>query len=134
MPIGMLLDKFPIKKTILLLAVLSLVAQVGILLSFYFQFSGYKIIIYIFRGLFGITGEALFTIQSLLISLYAGIHYEVLMGVCMCGPMIFDSLNNVLTPLVFDGTNSMELAWGIGVCNCLVSLAASIVIAYLITQ
>ncbi len=56
MPVGMLLDKLPIKKTILCISLISIISEIGILLMFYLQFTGYTIFIYIFRGIFGIMG------------------------------------------------------------------------------
>lgn len=72
-------------------------------------------VLYLLRGIFGITGEALFTIQALLISLYGGKYYDMLIGVGICAPLMFDSINNIMTPLVYDLTESMETVWAIGV-------------------
>jgi len=56
MPVGMLLDKLPIRKTIICIGLISLIAEVGVLFMFYLQFPGYKFMVYFFRGIFGITG------------------------------------------------------------------------------
>lgn len=107
MPVGMLLDKLPIKKTVLCICFVSLLSEIGIMLMFYFQFAGYKVFIYVFRGIFGMTGEGLFTIMALLISKYGGRYYDMLIGVGICLPFLFDSINNIITPYLFDSTGSM---------------------------
>jgi hypothetical protein len=129
----MLLDKYPIKRTIICIALISLFAQTGILLMFYFQCSGYKIFIFIFRGIFGVAGEGLYTIQALLISLYGGKHYDMLMGVCICTPFLFSSINDVMTPTIYNYSNSMELIWGIGAIVCLISLIAALMISRILS-
>lgn len=95
---------------------------------------GYKVIIYMFRGVFGITGEASFTILTLLMSKYAGKYYDSFIGVGLCMPYFFDSLNNVLTPIVYDMTGSMVFVWGIGTLVCGISLSAAISISLLIRK
>lgn len=130
----MVLDKLPIKKTIIFLAVLSLLSVVGTLFMFHFQMTGYKIIVYILRGIFGVTGEALYTIQALLISLYGGKYYDLIIGAAFCIPLAFNSVNNILTPLMFDSTKSMELVWGIGSLFCGIGLVSSFIIARVVLK
>lgn len=87
-----------------------------------------------FRGIFGITGEASFTILTLLMSKYAGKYYDSFVGVGLCMPYFFDSLNNVVTPIVYDQTGSMDFVWAIGVFVCMLSLIAAFGISFLIRK
>ena len=86
------------------------------------------------RGICGMMGEGLFTIQALLISLYGGKYYDMLIGVGVCAPLMFDSFNNVLTPVIYDATESMELVWGIGVFFCVFTLCCGLGISYFVTK
>ncbi len=90
--------------------------------------------IYIFRGIFGITGEAIYTVQALLISLYGGKYYDMLMIVCMCVPFLFNSTNNIITPLVYDRTNSMELVWGIGSIVSTIAMIGGIITSIILMK
>jgi hypothetical protein len=83
----------------------------------------------VLRGFFGVTGSGLFTVQAMLITKYGGKYYDTLIGVGVCIPFIFDSLNNIITPLIYDKTNSMDLVWLIGVGFCLVGLLSSVAIS-----
>jgi len=74
---------------------------------FHFRFEGYKIGLYICRGIFGATGSGLFAVQALLITKYGGKHYDSLIGIGVCIPFLFDSINNIFTPLMYDTTKSM---------------------------
>lgn len=100
----MLLDKLPLKKAVIFIAVISLLSAIGILITLHFEFAGYKVVLYFLRGFFGVTGEALFTVQALVISLYGDKYYDILIGVGICAPFLFDSINNILTPYVYDST------------------------------
>ncbi len=90
--------------------------------------------VYICRAFFGATGEALYTIQALLISLYGGKYYDMLIGVGVCIPITFDSLCNLFTPLIYDSTKSMELVWGIGVFFTVFAFICTLIVSYLVTK
>ena len=90
------------------------------------MFSGYKYIIYFLRSLFGVSGEALFTVQAVLLTLYAKQHYEVSMGICLSLPFVFDALNSIITTHVFDATKNMALTWYIASFMALLSIITAI--------
>ncbi len=103
----MLLDKISVKKAAVWITSICLLSEIGILLVFHFRFEGYKIVLYVLRGIFGATGSGLFTVQALLITQYGGKYYDSLIGIGVCIPFFFDSLNNSVTPLLYDSTNSI---------------------------
>ena len=128
----MLLDKISLKKAAIWITAICLVSEVGILLTFYFQFQGYKIVIYVLRGFFGATGSGLFTVQALLITKYGGKYYDTLIGIGVCIPFLFDSIDNIITPLIFQTSGSMELVWLVGIGFCLLAFISSVLISRLI--
>lgn len=124
----MVLDKVPFKKAAVWITSICLLSEIGILLSFYLQFDGYKTALYILRGVFGATGSGLLAVQALLITRYGGKYYDTLIGIGVCIPFFFDSINNIITPLIYDLTSSMELVWLIGVGFCVLAVVSSIII------
>lgn len=90
------------------------------------MFSGYKYIIYFLRSLFGVSGEALFTVQAVLLTLYAKKNYEVSIGICLSLPFAFDALNSIITTHVFDATKNMALTWYIASFMALLSIVTAI--------
>jgi hypothetical protein len=90
--------------------------------------------LYGLRGVFGIVGEAAFTILTLLISRFGGKYYDSLMGVGLCMPYFFDSLSNVMTPLIYDIKQNMDLTWGMGCIVCLGSFLAALIISITIKK
>ncbi len=86
----------------------------------------------ILRGIFGATGSGLFAVQALIITKYGGKHYDTLIGMGVCIPFLFDSLNNVFTPIMYDSTQSMELVWGVGILFCTFSFISSLLISKMI--
>jgi hypothetical protein len=49
-----------------------------------------------------VSGEGIFTIQALLISLYGKKHYDTLIGLAFCVPFFFDGVSSLVTPLIYD--------------------------------
>ena len=101
---------------------------------FHFRFLGYKFALYALRGIFGATGSGLFAVQALLITKYGGKHYDTLIGMGVCIPFLFDSLNNIFTPIMYDSTELMELVWGVGVAFCTIALISSILISRMVQK
>lgn len=66
--------------------------------------------------------------------MYGGKYYDRLLGLGVCFPFLFDSINNILTPFIFDSTHSMELVWGIGIFFCLVGVGCALMISKIIAQ
>lgn len=93
------------------------------------MFQGYKVVLYLLRGIFGAMGSGLFTVQALLITKYGGKYYDTLIGIGVCIPFLFDSIQNIITPLIFDETGSMELVWLLGVGFCSLAFISSIFIS-----
>lgn len=127
--IGMLLDRISIKKAAIWITLICLLSEIGILMMFRLRFDEYKVVLYVLRGIFGATGSGLFTVQALLISRYGGKYYDTLIGIGVCIPFIFDSLNNIITPLIYDSTLSMELVWVTGIIFCGLALVSSLLIS-----
>jgi len=46
--------------------------------------------------------------------------------------LIFDSISNIVTPLIFDSTKSMDLVWGIGVFFCFTAFIFALVISRIV--
>lgn len=90
--------------------------------------------LYVLRGVFGATGSGLFTVQALLITRYGGKYYDTLIGIGVCIPFLFDSIDNIITPLIFDSTGSMELVWLVGVGFCSLALISSILISVFVNR
>ena len=67
----------------------------------------------------------------MIISLYGGKYYDRLLGLGVCFPFLFDSINNILTPYIYDSTHSMDLIWGIAVFFCFVSVGCALMISKL---
>jgi len=88
----------------------------------------------VLRGVFGATGSGLFTVQALLITRYGGKYYDTLIGIGVCIPFLFDSIDNIITPLIFDSTGSMELVWLVGVGFCSLALISSILISVFVNR
>ncbi len=80
------------------------------------------------RSLFGVGGEALFTVQAVLLTLYAGKHYEVSMGICMCLPFICDAINSIVTTHVYDATKNIALPWYIASFVAIMSIGMAVTI------
>lgn len=91
-------------------------------------------LLYVLRGVFGATGSGLFTVQALLITRYGGKYYDTLIGIGVCIPFLFDSIDNIITPLIFDSTGSMELVWLVGVGFCSLALISSILISVFVNR
>jgi hypothetical protein len=105
-PNGMLIDKFPITKTVIIVTTISFLSQ--ILTAIFFQFhpfgEGYKYILFGLRAFFGMAGSSAFTIQGLIISQYGKKYFELLMGVCLCVPFVFDAINSFVSTAIYDAT------------------------------
>ena len=69
-PIGFLIDRLPLKVTVLSLLMFSLVSQFLTGLMFETKPSFYIVIIMLMRSLFGVAGEGLYSAQCSIISLY----------------------------------------------------------------
>jgi hypothetical protein len=66
-PIGMLLDKIKLSNGLILIISLCFISQLSISFLFLFSFSGFYIVLLTLRGIFGLTGEAAYTVQALAI-------------------------------------------------------------------
>lgn len=91
-----------------------------------YLWSGYLFVVYCMRGVLGVAGEGIFTVQAMIISRYSSGNYEVVMGLALSLPFLFDSINSIVTTITYDSTHSMALPWVIGCGVCLLSLAAGL--------
>ena len=103
----MILDKLPLKKTIIIISSVGLISSICIMMLFHLKCKFYLELIYVFRGIFGITGEGLCTIEALLIAQYGGKYYDTLMGVGLCLPFFLDAVSVFVTPIIYSKTRSM---------------------------
>jgi MFS family permease len=74
-PIGFLIDKYPLKRTLFFFCFLSFGAILFSGIVFEFMIPGYKWIINIVRAGFGVCGEALFTVQAVILTYFAKENY-----------------------------------------------------------
>ena len=72
-PIGIVIDRFPLVHSLISLLILGLLSQTAIAYLLESRFNGYIGIILLMRSLFGISGEGLITIQGYVISIYGKI-------------------------------------------------------------
>jgi MFS family permease len=70
-PLGVVIDKYPVKKSLSLFAGLSLASVIVAGLAFQFLFTGYKWVIDGSRSVFGMCGEAQFTVQAVVLAHFA---------------------------------------------------------------
>lgn len=125
-PLGILIDRFSIKRTLIILLICLLLSQTVISIMFEFRPSNYFIIILLMRSIFGLSGEGLFTVQCVVMSIYAESQYEILAGMALALPFIFDAVNSATTTAVYDATLNLPLVWYIGVAVCIFSLICGI--------
>lgn len=83
---------------------------------------------YIIRGVFGISGLGIITIQGKLINRFSKKHYEYIMGLCLNIPYIFTALNSFVTASVQQQTGNMPLCFLIGTAFCGISLIFGIIV------
>jgi predicted MFS family arabinose efflux permease len=110
------------------LLIISLLAQVCIAIALEFMITNYLWLMYGMRSLFGIAGEGMFTVQSVIVAKYAKSDYEIMMGICLSFPFLMDSINSAVTTAVYDATGYMALPWYIGSLVCFISLLAAVIL------
>jgi len=71
LPLGVLLDKFPLQKTVIAIALSSFIAELSIAVLFDYRPEGYIYIVYALRAITGIAGQSAFTMQGLIMGRYA---------------------------------------------------------------
>lgn len=125
-PFGVFVDRYPIKRTLLALLIILCLSQTVIGLMFEFRPAGYLIGIMAMRSIFGLCGEGLYTIQCVVMSIFAEGEYEFLASIAMALPFAFDSINSVITTAVYDTTLNLPLTWYIGSAVCLVSFGCGV--------
>jgi hypothetical protein len=83
---------------------------------------------YFMRSFFGVSGEGLYTVQSIIVSKFCRDNYEIVLAIALSLPMVFDSINSLVTTRVYDATNSMIIPWYIGISVCLLSLLSGVIL------
>lgn len=91
---------------------------------------------YIARGVLGICGLSIITIQGKLADKFSKKNYEYIMGLCLNVPYMFNALNSFITASVQSQTDNMPLCFYIGSGFCMISLlfAFWIIISFLNTE
>lgn len=123
-PIGTIIDRSPVTLSLFVLLIMSFVSQLGLTLMVQTQITGYIVIMYVLRSLFGIAGEGIFTVQGLIITKYCKNNFEMVISVALSLPFLFDAINSVVTTRVYDVTGKMVYPWYIGTAvafSCIVS-------------
>jgi hypothetical protein len=70
-PFGIILDKYPIQKTVLVIAVSSFISELLIAVLFYFRPDGYIYMVYVLKAVVGMAGSSAFTLQGFIMARYA---------------------------------------------------------------
>lgn len=133
-PLGIILDKFPLQKTVIAIAVTSFLAELGTAVLFDLRPEGYLWMVYILRAIVGMAGSSAFTMQGFVIARYAAEHYELLSGFGLCVPYVFDALNVTITPLIYDATQSISLPWYIASGVDFIAVLAALWISRIVTK
>jgi hypothetical protein len=82
----------------------------------------------------GMAGSSAFTMQGFIIARYASEYYELITGIALSVPFIFDSINVTIAPLIFDKTKSISLPWYIASFVDFIAVLCSLWISYLVTK
>jgi len=71
LPLGVILDKFPLQKTVVVIALSSFIAELLTAVLFDFRPEGYIYIVYALRAIVGMAGSSAFTMQGFIMARYA---------------------------------------------------------------
>jgi hypothetical protein len=133
-PLGVILDKFPMQKTVLIIAITSFLSELAIALLFDFRPDGYLYGVYAMRAINGMAGSSAFTMQGFIMARYAAQHYETMMGFGLSLPYIFDAICVTLSPYLFESTQSISLPWYVASFVDFFAVISAIIIAVIITR
>lgn len=70
-PLGIVLDKFPLQKTVLVIGFSCFLAELFIAILFDFRPDGYLYMIYALKAVVGMAGSSAFTMQGFIMARYA---------------------------------------------------------------
>ena len=70
-PLGLILDKFPLQKTVIFIAVTSFTAELLTAILFDYRPKGFIYMVYVLRAIVGMAGSSAFTIQGFVMARYA---------------------------------------------------------------
>jgi MFS family permease len=129
-PIGMVIDRSSVKKSLFILLFMNLFSQIVCTIMVVTRISGYIILMYIMRSIFGVAGEGIFTVQGLIITKYCKDNFEIVMSIGLSLPFIFDSLNSLVTTRVYDSTQAMIWPWSIGIIVSIISVTSGFVLYF----
>ncbi len=127
-PIGIVIDRVDLKKSVFVLLVITLLSQTVTGLMFHLRPRGYRWVVYLMRSVFGTVGEGTFVAQAAIIGKYGINNYETIMGLCLSAPFLFDSLSSFISTQVYDATKSVPLVNYIGSSFALLSLGSLFVL------
>ena len=100
-PLGLVLDRFPLQKTVIVIALASFTAELLTALLFDYQPQGFIYMVYALRAVVGMAGSSAFTMQGFVMARYGAEHFEILIGFGLCVPYIVDSINVMITPIIY---------------------------------
>jgi len=57
--------------------------------------------VYVLRAIVGMAGSSAFTMQGFVMARYGAEYFEILIGFGLCVPYIVDSINVMVTPIIY---------------------------------
>lgn len=129
-PLGILIDRLPLSLSILTITMIGLLSQLAIALCFMTTFSNFYIVLLILRGIFGLSGEGAYTIQGVVIQKVAGKHYDMMMGFCLTVPLLFGSINSLVTTSLYYATKLTWVPLFVSAGMAFISLVAGLILIY----
>lgn len=121
---GMLIDKIGVRKSGIVFSLGVFVAQAVVTFSIYWRadlvepeddFFGWYYLLLGSRALLGICGENIHIVQAAMVSIAVSQeHISTVLGLCMSVPLMFTSLNSLVSTEVYDATKNMVLPFAIG--------------------
>ncbi len=101
-PIGIIIDRNEVTISLFVLLFMSLASQVVGTCMIQFRVEGYIIGLYVIRAFFGMAGEGIFTVQSIIVTRFCKKEdFELVLSLCLSLPFVFDSLNELITTRIF---------------------------------
>jgi hypothetical protein len=74
-PIGIFLDKYPLQRSVLVIAISGFLSEIVIAMLFDFTPTGYLVGVYLMRAIGGMAGSAAYTMQGFLFARYSSENY-----------------------------------------------------------
>ena len=95
---GYVIDRVKLQYSLIFLGIMHFTSQAIITIALWKLFKGWYYMLLTFRGVFGLIGESLYTIQATVIVLYCSTkNSDMFLGFAVTFPFIFNALNSILT-------------------------------------